>query len=66
MDGWKSIYSNQFEHKVGIVKAVLKDNDIDSVILNRKDSAYLFGEIELHVKQDDVLKARNIITKEKL
>ena len=66
MDNWKRVYSNQFEHKVEIVKALLKDNGIDSVIVNKKDSAYLFGEIELYVNQDYVLKANNIITKDKL
>ncbi len=66
MDDWKRIYSTQFEHKAGIVKAVLKDNGINSVIVNKKDSVYLFGELEVYVSQDDVLKAKNIITKEDL
>jgi len=66
MDDWKRIYSSHYEHKAGIVKAVLKDNEIESVIVNKKDSIYLIGEIELYVKQDDVLRANNIITKEEL
>ncbi len=66
MDDWKRIYSSQFEHKAGIVKAVLKKHGIESVIVNKKDSAYLFGELELYVNQDDVLKAKNIIIKEEL
>ncbi len=66
MDDWKKIYTTQYEHKAGIVKAVLKDHNIESVIVNKKDSAYLFGDLELFVNQDDVLKAKNIITKENL
>ncbi len=66
MDDWKKVYSTFYEHKAGIVKAVLEDKDIKSVIVNKKDSAYLFGEIEVHVNQNDVLKAKNIITKEEL
>ncbi len=66
MKDWKRVYNSQFEHKVGIVKAVLKEHEIDSVIVNKKDSAYLFGELELYVNQDDVLKAKNIIIKKEL
>lgn len=54
------------EHKVEIVQAVLKDAGIESVIMNKKDSAYLFGELELYVQADDVLKAKQIINKESL
>lgn len=66
MDDWKNIYSSHFEHKIGIVKAVLKEHGIESVIVNKKDSFYLFGELELYVSQDDVLKAKNIIIKNEL
>ncbi len=65
-DNWQKIYSNTQEHKVDIVQAVLKDSGINSVIMNKKDSAYLFGELELYVQADDVLKAKQIINKELL
>jgi hypothetical protein len=63
---WQIIYSSVYEHKVRIVKAVLKDMDIDSVIINKKDSAYLFGELELYVHADNVIHAKRIINKEAL
>ena len=66
MDNWENVYTSTFEHKIGIVKAVLKEHDIDSVIVNKKDSFYLVGEIELYVNQDDVLRAKNIIIKNEL
>ncbi len=65
-DNWRKVYSNTYQHKVEIVQAVLKDNDIESVIMNKKDSAYLFGEIELYVQTDNVIKAKQIIEKETL
>lgn len=65
-DNWQKIYSNNLEHKVEIVQAVLKDAGIESVIMNKKDSAYLFGELELYVQADEVMKARQIINKESL
>ncbi len=66
IDNWKKVYSNTYQHKVEIVQAVLKDNDIESVIMNKKDSAYLFGDIELYVQSDNVMKAKQIIEKETL
>lgn len=63
---WQMVYSSQHDHKVEIVHAVLKDMEIESVIVNKKDSAYLFGEIELYVQPDDVLKAKRIIKMESL
>jgi len=66
MEGWENVYISQFEHKIGIVKAVLKDHGIDSVVVNKKDSFYLVGELELYVNHEDVLRAKNIIIKEEL
>jgi len=65
-ESWHLIYSSTFLHKVEIVKAVLEDLEIESVVVNKKDSAYLFGEIELYVHADNVLKARLIINREEL
>jgi hypothetical protein len=62
---WVSIYSSKYIHKVEIVKAVLLDNNIDSVIVNKQDSVYLLGEIELHVHLNYLLEAKQILNKEK-
>jgi hypothetical protein len=62
MSDWQKIYSDQLEHRVEIVKAVLDDNGINSVILNNKNSAFNnFGLFELKVERDNVLKALKII-----
>ena len=58
---WVMVYSSAFAHKVEIVKSLLEENEIDCVIMNKQDSSYLFGEIELHVKDTDVLEAKQII-----
>lgn len=65
-ENWQKIYSSQYEHKVGILKALLDDAGIDSVIVNKKDSFYLFGEIELYVNADHVIRAKRIINEESL
>ncbi len=65
-ENWQVIYSTQQEYKAEIVKAVLEDNGIKCFSLSKKDSAYLFGEIELYVSPDHILRARQIIEREKL
>ncbi len=66
MNDWKKVYENSFEHKVRIMQALLSEADIKSVVMNKKDSAYLFGAIELYVQADDVLRAKDLINKESL
>jgi len=63
---WTKIYSTNKLHLAEITKAVLADHEIITFMLNKKDSMYLFGEIELYALQDDVLRAINIIKKNDL
>ncbi len=65
-ENWQMIFSSSLEHKLKIAQAVLEDEGIKSVIINKKDSFYLFGELELYVHADQVLKAKQIIKKESL
>jgi hypothetical protein len=58
---WVKVYISQFPHKVEIMKALLEDNDIDCVIMNKQDSSYLFGYLELYVEAINVIQANQII-----
>lgn len=48
---WKKIktYTNAIQAE--IVKQMLEENDIPAVLLNKQDSSYLFGKIELYVSE---------------
>ncbi|MCD4790305.1 MAG: DUF2007 domain-containing protein [Bacteroidales bacterium] len=59
---WVKIFSTSENYKAEILKGLLLENNIEAVIINKKDSAYLFGELELYVRMDNVLKAKRIIT----
>lgn len=58
---WEVVYICTAEYQAEIIRAILEENEIQSVIINKKDSFYHFGEIEVCVKREDVLKAMNII-----
>ena len=58
---WGMVYSSNQLYDVELVKALLTDNEIESVSMNKQDSAYHFGEIEIYVSTANVLKARQLI-----
>ena len=59
---WVKIFSTGVTYKAEHLKGLLLENDIEAVIINKKDSAYLFGELELYVYADEAVKAKHIIT----
>jgi hypothetical protein len=64
--GWERIYSTDKAHMVSIVRSMLKENDIESIEINKKDSSYAFGDIEIFVKEEDVIFAKILIKQNQL
>jgi hypothetical protein len=61
---WEMIYSSTLLYRVEMLKDILGNEGIPAVIINKKDSSYLaFGEIELHVLQENVLDAKIIVNR---
>jgi len=61
---WDMVFSSSKLYQAEIMKSVLEDENISSVIVNKQDSAYIvIGEIELYVKKEDILKAKQIINR---
>lgn len=59
---WVRAYDTQQEYMAELARAVLSDNDIESVVINKKDSSYnSFGDVEVYVKRDNILKAKLIL-----
>lgn len=66
-EDWKKVYTTDQPYKAELVKGLLKENDIESVIFNKQDRAYvMIGDIEVYVKKDDVMRAINLIEKQDL
>lgn len=65
-EGWIVIYRDNDSNKAEIIKALLEDNDINAVIVNKMDSMHLHlsnAEVEVHVPQSDVIQAKYILSK---
>lgn len=56
-----SVFSTNREYIAEIAKGILKENEIEAVILNKKDSSYTFGEIELFVNRDNAIRAKYLL-----
>lgn len=63
IENWVKVFSSDQEYLVEITKSILGDENIDAVIINKKDSSYHFGECELYVTKENALEALNIISK---
>lgn len=61
--GWVAVYSTNKTYQAELFRQLLGDNDIESLIINKQDSSYKFGNIEVYVRRDNVLKAK-ILAKE--
>lgn len=55
------IYSSGQAYQVELIKQMLIDHNISAFLVNKQDSAYKFGEIELFVDRDDVIRAKLLI-----
>ena len=54
MKNWKCVYVANQVYKAEAVKDFLMEENIQSVVVNKKDSAYtVFGEVELYVQPKD-------------
>ncbi|WP_312330994.1 DUF2007 domain-containing protein [Sphingobacterium sp.] len=58
---WKKIktYTNAIQAE--IVKQMLEEHGIPAVVLNKQDSSYLFGKIELYVNGGSIEMAERLI-----
>ncbi len=60
-EGWVIAYTSNEMYHAELFKKVLGDHGIEAVIINKMDSSYqTFGEIEIYVKQDNILKAKKL------
>lgn len=48
-------------YRAEIIKGVLEENEIEAVIINKKDSSYQIGYFDILVHTDNFLKALQII-----
>lgn len=64
-DSWVKVYSTLFLAQAEIKKAMLIENDVDAVVLNKLDSSYLaFGQAEIYVHPSNEQEAKRLLETE--
>ncbi len=58
---WVVIFSSTDAIHTEIARQSLEQMEIDAVIINKMDSNYGFGKIELYVHRDNVIRAKQIL-----
>lgn len=66
MKDWEKVYMTGQQHQAEIVLAVLEDHGIEAYLIDKRDSSYLFGDIEIYVRPTDREESRKLITENKL
>jgi hypothetical protein len=62
-NNWTLVYTSNKLYEANILKELLEDNDIDAFVINKQDSTYHFGDVEVYTKPEDVMKAKVLIEK---
>ena len=55
------IFSTGQPYQVEMARQMLADHNIKSFLINKQDSAYKFGAVELYVNRDDVIRTKMLI-----
>lgn len=63
---WVKIYTSHQFFRSEIVRQVLIDHQIEAVLMNKQDSAYKFGEVEIYIHQSNFDKAIELIIQNEL
>lgn len=58
---WIKIYSTSDIYRAELARQILLEHDIPAVVINKQDSSYRFGSIEIWTHEDDHIAASVLI-----
>lgn len=62
MQNWIKVFEDGKQIRAEIVKGVLEENEIQAVVLSKKETVYqIFGTYEVLVKREDAMNATKLI-----
>ena len=62
-NNWSLIYTSNKLNEAEILKEFLDENGIEVFVMNKQDSSYHIGDIEVYSRPEDVMKAKLLIEK---
>lgn len=58
---WLCIYTTEVSYLAEIAKDLLHENEIDAVIINKQDTNYHFGILEIYVERDNAIRSTYLL-----
>lgn len=58
---WVCIYTTEASYIAEIAKDLLHENEIDAVIINKQDTNYHFGILEIYVERDNAIRSTYLL-----
>lgn len=62
---WIKLLTTTNPIEAEIIKQMLEAHDIPAVVMNKQDSSYRFGQVELYVHQSEAETAKMLIAEQK-
>lgn len=62
--GWIVVFATNSLPEAEMIKALLDEHGIVAVNLNKQSSAHLIGDVEVYVRNTDVIPAKQLILKQ--
>ncbi|NBC82815.1 MAG: hypothetical protein GVY19_05480 [Bacteroidetes bacterium] len=60
-DEWTKIYSTNKLYLAKMAQDLLKAEEIEAVLVDKQDSFYHFGDIEIYVQPENTIRAKFVI-----
>jgi len=58
---WVCIYTTKVSYLAEIAKDLLHENEINAVIINKQDTNYHFGVLEVFVERDNAVRGKHLL-----
>ncbi len=58
---WVCVYNTSVAYLAEIAKDLLHEENIDAVVINKKDTNYQFGTLEIYVERNNAIRAKYIL-----
>jgi hypothetical protein len=58
---WVIVYTTNKSYQAELFREVLANHNIESFVINKQDSSYKFGNIEIYVMRNYFLKAKMLV-----
>ncbi len=64
-ENWVLLKTTGDEFSAEVIRGMLEENQIETIVMNKRDSEFLLGDVELYVQKTDFEKAQQLLAEHK-